>query len=150
MGAEVAVGATAVSTVYTAYSSYQEGKERQKLYNEQAAAKREQALELEKRFKINEEIMARKGQSFIQDQMGAFAKGGIDVSSTSALLKAEQTNYALIEEAASRKADFDYNQSVMLTEAKYLEKAGFMEAQAGKNRAISTVFQGAASSGKYA
>ena len=89
--AAVAIVGTAVSM----YSSKKESRAKQEAAEANAEAKRIQADELMDRFFINKDLLTLEAQSFQGSQIAAFAKGGVELGTGTALVALENTNRKL-------------------------------------------------------
>jgi hypothetical protein len=78
----------------------------------QAAAKREQADEMLKRAKFNAAVMREKGRGLQAEQIGAFAKSGVALTSGSTLAALQDTvsTVSLSVQQMLDEADFKANQ----------------------------------------
>lgn len=81
----------------------------------QAAAKREQADEMLKRAKFNAIVMREQGRTLQAEQIGAFAKSGVALSSGSTLATLQNTvsTVSLSVQQMLDEADFKANQLKM-------------------------------------
>lgn len=74
-------GLAIAGTAFSAWSSYQSGKQKANAFKNSAAAKREQAARFMERFETNAEFTRLEGEGFKGRQAAEFAASGIDISS---------------------------------------------------------------------
>lgn len=109
--AEAAAIATIGGMALNAYGQYESGKNQARAMRERASAKRKAGLDLLDRAKTNIDRTKRKGIAFKQEQLGQFAKAGVDVGTGSPLSTLEETSKRLMENIidqrneANRKAE---------------------------------------------
>lgn len=132
-------GATIASTLLQLEGNRREARAKEVAAQREADVKEAQANELLERFQINRKIMLRQSEEVKGAQRGAFAKGGVDVSSGSTLLALEETNRIVTEsinlenmevesQAAALRAgaigDREFGESVRKSEK--LQRAGIL------------------------
>ena len=91
MATGAVIGVTAASTAYQIYSDRKRAKAEEAAARERGEAKRVQAFELLERFELNAEALRKRGSAFQQEQMAAFAAGGVDVTKGTPLLAMQAT-----------------------------------------------------------
>ncbi len=116
------------------YGDFTEGQAKKNALKAQAKAKREQARLLMETLDINVKSLREEGLGFQQDQISAFAKGGIDVGSGAALAVLEDTQRKVNRKIVgmTRQAEFDKQQllsgaDISSKTAGDLDTAGFFQ-----------------------
>lgn len=79
------------TSAYSAWNSYQSGRDQAESYKDARRAKRKQARDLMERVKMNAEFTRLSGMTFKGRQKAAFASSGIDIGSGMALSAFEDT-----------------------------------------------------------
>lgn len=131
------------ASAYSAWNSYQAGKDEAEAYKDAARAKRIQAQKLMERYKINAEFTRLEGKAFMGKQKAAFASSGIDIGSGIALSAFEDTASKI-----ERRIEIDEMEmqsqidNILLGADLDLKKAGISQ-QAGVAGAVSTIGQAA-------
>ena len=108
----------------------------------QAAAKRLQAQDMLERFAINTSILERQCEMFKQNQLAAFASGGVDIGTGTPLVAMEQTNSAIQQQIAVDKMEVDSKVSALRAGADVDERLGGDIRKASQFQQVGTFLTG--------
>jgi hypothetical protein len=104
-----------------------------------------QADEVLRRAEINVETLGLQGQELQGEQLSAIAKGGVDVSSGSALQVIEEGALNIRKEQARVRREAEFEARQLRIQAKSLRRAARKAGRAGAIGAIGTIATGAGS-----
>lgn len=107
MGIETAAAVMAVGgTAIQVYSQYEEARSKAEAAKKNAAAKREMAYDVLERAKYNIKETQKEGDVFAAEQLGAYAKSGVEFSG-SVLLALEDTAYKISQSMLNQQREAD-------------------------------------------
>ena len=116
----------------------------------EAELKRQQAFNILERFEMNEKAARRKGESFKQSQIGAFASSGAAVGEGSSLLALEQTNRTLQRAIDLEKFEAEAQANALLTGADFQDVFAEGIKSSKDFESLGLFFSGAARAGSLA
>lgn len=133
MGAGVAV--MAVGAGISAYSQYEQGRQRAWAARQDAKMKKLQAQEMRERMVIEELNLKQQGEEFKASQTASYAAGGVELGTGATLIALEDTNSKIAKKITDMKRDtlFRVNQlergaNISMREASGFEEAGTISA----------------------
>ena len=142
MAVGVAAAAMLAGTALTIYGQRKASKARQSAMNARANALREKASFLKERFKFNKEALYQVGEVLKSAQIGAFAKGGVDISAGSPLMMMEAANSEIEQQLAIEQKELDAQVASLESGADIETSMMGQEKSASRLRTLSTALSG--------
>jgi len=133
------------SIIGTGISLYAESKARQARFEAAqsfADQKRFQSEEILRRTDLNIENLMRQAEEIGAQQVAAFARSGVDISSGAGLIQAEKLNSDLIQAVIIQQEEAQFRSEQLLLEAELGLKQAEQLRKASKLKSIGTVLGG--------
>lgn len=101
----MAAGAAVAGLGLQLYGQHKQSQQQAEAAEDQAAAKREQGIEILGRSEENIKRFRREGEKFKAQQVASFAASGVDVGSGVTLQQLEETNFLLAQNVADQRRE---------------------------------------------
>lgn len=142
--AEAAAATGIVGLGLQLFGVSEETKARKKASRANAAIRREQIKDLRERFEINTKAIRKEGKKVTDMQVGAFAKGGVDVSFGSSLIAMEETMKSVNENIKNERFELRRRITNLGTEAAMYDAQSASISRAGQIGFMATALTGTA------
>lgn len=139
------IALAAASSLFQGIGQLQAARTQANSLKKQARLKELQASETIIRDRQNRFLASEQGEVFKAQQVGAFAKGGVDIGSVSALNALEDTESKILRQNLLKQREANFTATQLRNEASGLRKAARKVKRGGVFGAIGSLFGGAAS-----